>query len=124
MVRRDGVRHEGDRGERLHISQSNETLQNHRPHFHRPTHNRPGRHCSTVTASRGTSAAASRRTQSSFRKARRNEIGPSCRTNQCHRIHPNIRLLHSARSKSLINQPTCAVASIHLSNATISSSSR
>ena len=27
-------------------------------HFHRPTHNRPGRQCSTVIASRGISAAA------------------------------------------------------------------
>src|ERR1700677_1536978 len=42
---------------------SNETLQNHRPHFHRPTHNRAGRQCSTVTASCGISAAASKRTR-------------------------------------------------------------
>src|SRR5271155_745582 len=62
----------------LHVSWSNETLQNHRPHFHRPTHNRPGRQRSTVTTSRGTSAAANTRTQSSFRKARRNDTGPSC----------------------------------------------
>src|SRR5277367_6285222 len=123
MVRRDEMHHEGG-GERLHVSKSNETLHSHRPHFHRPTHNRPGRHCSTVTASCGTSAAASRRAQSSFLKARRNDTGPSCRTSQCHRTHPNIRLLHSDRSKSLINQPTCTVASIHLSSATISSSSR
>ena len=66
----------------------------HPPHFRRPTHRRPGRQCSTVTASRGTSAAASSRNQSSSRKARRNETGPSCRTNGCHLTtaanHPNI----------------------------------
>src|SRR5271155_6013501 len=78
MVRRDEVRHESGWGDMLHISNFNETLQNHRPHFHRPTHNRPGRQRSTVTTSRGTSAAANTRTQSSFRKARRNDTGPSC----------------------------------------------
>ncbi len=100
----------------------------HRPHFHRPTHNLPGRQCSTVTASRGTSAAASNRAQSSSRKARWKDTGPSCRTNGCHpttpATHPNIRQARSDRSKSLINQPNCAVASIHRSNATISPSSR
>src|ERR1700727_234754 len=122
MVRRDEVRHEGDGGARFRLSKSNESLQNHRSHFHRPTHNRPGRHCFTFTASCGTSAAASRRTQSSSRKARRNETGPSCRTSQCQRTHPNIRLLHFERSKSLINQPVCTVSSIQRSSTTISSS--
>ena len=93
-------------------------------HFHRPTHNRPGRQCSTVTASSGTSAAASNRAQSSSRKARRKDTGPSCRTNRCHRMiltsQLNIRELRSDRSRSLMNQPTCAVASIHRSSATIS----
>src|ERR1700729_52831 len=106
------------------ISQFNETRQNHRHHFHRPTHKRPGRQRFTVSVSCGTSAAARRRTQSSFQKARRNDTGPSCRTNECQRTHPNNRLLHSDRSKSLINQPTFAVASIHLNSATISSFSR
>ena len=36
MVRRDDVHHEDDRGDRLHLSQSNEMLQNPRPHFHQP----------------------------------------------------------------------------------------
>src|ERR1700735_1036349 len=58
MIRRDKVRQEGAGGERLHISSSNDTPQNRRPHFHLPTHNRPGRHFSTVAASRGISAAA------------------------------------------------------------------
>jgi hypothetical protein len=53
------------------------TKHQHRPHFHRPTHNRPGRQRSTVTASREISADDSSRTQSSFRKARRNDTGPS-----------------------------------------------
>ena len=96
-------------------------------HIHRPTHKPPGRQCSTVSAFCGTSAAVSNRTQSSFRNARRKDTGPSCRTNRCHPTilssHLNIRQLHSDRSKSLMNQPTCAVASIHRSSAMISSSS-
>ena len=72
----------------------------------------PAANVRTVTDSRGTPAVASSRTQSSFLKARRNDTGPSCRTNRCHLInpatHPNILLVHSDRSRSLINQPNCS----------------
>jgi hypothetical protein len=54
----------------------------------------------------------------------RKDTVPSCRINRCHlttpATHSNVRHAHSDRSKSLINQPTCAVASVHHNCAMIS----
>ena len=89
----------------LPISWSNGALQNHRPHFHRPTHNRPGRQRSTVAIPRGTSAVDNRRAQSSFRKARRNETGPSCFTIGCQGHQPK-HPITPLRPFQIVDKPT------------------